>query len=94
MFGRVNMETDHNVILEVRGLKQYFPIYQGLFRRLVGHVKAVDGASNESLWSGTGWFYVGFSLAVPQHIIYLLCGVGALLLAVLTFWLGRKTAYY
>jgi oligopeptide/dipeptide ABC transporter ATP-binding protein len=33
----------NNIILEVKGLKQYFPIYQGLLQRLVGYVKSVDG---------------------------------------------------
>ena len=32
-------------LLEVRGLKKYFPIQRGLLRRTVGHVKAVDGVS-------------------------------------------------
>ncbi|MBM4459746.1 MAG: ATP-binding cassette domain-containing protein [Chloroflexi bacterium] len=36
---------DGNYILEVKGLKQYFPIYRGLLQRVVGHVKAVDGVS-------------------------------------------------
>ncbi len=31
-----------NTLLEVRGLKKYFPIYKGLLRRVAGHVKAVD----------------------------------------------------
>ncbi len=30
-------------ILEVHGLKKYFPITQGFFRRVVGQVRAVDG---------------------------------------------------
>ncbi len=30
-------------ILEVRNLKKYFPIQKGVFRRVVGHVRAVDG---------------------------------------------------
>ncbi len=30
-------------ILEVEGLKKYFPIKTGVFSRLAGHVKAVDG---------------------------------------------------
>lgn len=30
-------------LLEVRGLKKHFPIQRGLFRRTVGHVRAVDG---------------------------------------------------
>lgn len=32
-----------NILLEVKNLKKYFPIHKGVFRRLVGHVKAVDG---------------------------------------------------
>lgn len=30
-------------LLEVRNLKKHFPIQRGLFRRTVGHVRAVDG---------------------------------------------------
>ena len=32
-------------LLEVQGLKKYFPIRQGFFRRVVGNVKAVDDVS-------------------------------------------------
>jgi peptide/nickel transport system ATP-binding protein len=32
-------------LLQVEGLKKYFPIKRGLFSRTVGHVKAVDGIS-------------------------------------------------
>ncbi len=32
-------------LLEVRGLKKYFPIRRGVFQKVVGHVKAVDGIS-------------------------------------------------
>ena len=31
--------------LEIRNLKKYYPITRGLLRRVVGHVKAVDGVS-------------------------------------------------
>jgi ABC-type microcin C transport system duplicated ATPase subunit YejF len=37
------MDANANVILEVKGLKQYFPIYRGFLQRVVGYVKAVDG---------------------------------------------------
>ncbi|MFC1988765.1 IPT/TIG domain-containing protein, partial [Chloroflexota bacterium] len=57
-------------------------------------VKAIDGAGNESEWSGTGAFYIGTSLSVSQPLIYTLIGVGAVVLAGLAFWMGRKTAYY
>jgi peptide/nickel transport system ATP-binding protein len=33
----------HNVLLEVRNLKKYFPVRKGVLKRTVGHVKAVDG---------------------------------------------------
>ena len=41
------MSTDNNsnAMLRVRGLKKYFPIYKGFFRKLAGHVKAVDNIS-------------------------------------------------
>ena len=34
-----------NTILDVRGLKKYFPVRRGLLRRQVGSIKAVDGVS-------------------------------------------------
>jgi len=34
-------------LLSVRDLKVHFPIHKGLFKRVVGHVKAVDGVSLE-----------------------------------------------
>jgi oligopeptide/dipeptide ABC transporter ATP-binding protein len=41
MFGK----EEDNLLLEVKDLKMYFPIYRGLVQREVGHVKAVDGVS-------------------------------------------------
>ena len=40
-------ETSSNgqKLLEVQNLKKYFPIRQGFFRRVVGHVRAVDDVS-------------------------------------------------
>lgn len=35
--------NENNVLLDVQGLKKHFPIRRGLFKRVVGHVKAVDG---------------------------------------------------
>ncbi len=34
-----------NTVLRVNDLKKHFPIEKGFFRRVVGHVKAVDGVS-------------------------------------------------
>jgi len=35
----------NNVLLEVKGLKKYFPIRKGFFSKLTGHVCAVDGVN-------------------------------------------------
>ena len=35
--------ASHDVILSLRGVKAHFPVKAGIFRRTVGHVKAVDG---------------------------------------------------
>jgi len=36
---------NNDIMLEVRNLKQYFPIKAGLLQRVVGYVRAVDGIS-------------------------------------------------
>ncbi len=36
-----------NALLEVKKLKKYFPVRQGVFGSITGHVKAVDGVSFE-----------------------------------------------
>src|SRR5690554_7606331 len=33
------------ILLDVQGLRKYFPITKGIFRRTVGHVKAVEKVS-------------------------------------------------
>lgn len=40
-----NAGSANEYILEVNGLKKYFPIRSGFFQRVTGHVKAVDGIS-------------------------------------------------
>lgn len=35
--------TMRQVLLDVRGLKKYFPVFAGLLRHVVGQIKAVDG---------------------------------------------------
>jgi peptide/nickel transport system ATP-binding protein len=39
--------SDREVLLRVEGLRTWFPIRKGLFRRTVGHVRAVDGVDLE-----------------------------------------------
>ena len=42
------MADGNNVLLDVRGLKMHFPIEEGaVFKRVVGHVRAVDGIDFE-----------------------------------------------
>lgn len=38
-------KTKNGTLLEVKNLKMHFPIHKGFFRRVTGHVKAVDGVS-------------------------------------------------
>jgi len=37
------VETQERLLLEVKGLKKYFPITKGFLRKTIGYVKAVDG---------------------------------------------------
>ncbi len=39
------MPAMNNVLLKVQGLKKYFPVRKGVFRRVAAHVKAVDDIS-------------------------------------------------
>ncbi|MBN2005228.1 MAG: ATP-binding cassette domain-containing protein [Anaerolineae bacterium] len=39
------MENTQSILLEVKNLKKYFPIQRGVIRKVVGHVRAVDGVS-------------------------------------------------
>ena len=39
------MTPDKQVLLKVENLKKYFPIMQGVFRRKVGDIRAVDGVT-------------------------------------------------
>jgi len=60
---RKNPNTPHNEngnLIEVKALKQYFPIKAGLLQRVAGHVKAVDGISF-SIKRGTTMGLVGES---------------------------------
>jgi peptide/nickel transport system ATP-binding protein len=52
--------TNQKPLLEVTDLKQHFPIRQGFFGKVVGHVKAVDGVSFK-LYKGSTLGLVGES---------------------------------
>jgi len=43
------MGDDRDVILKLRGVKTYFPVKAGIFKRTVAHVKAVDGVDIDVL---------------------------------------------
>lgn len=44
---RIHEAKNNDLVLEIKDLKQYFPIKAGLMQRVVGYVKAVDGVSFE-----------------------------------------------
>jgi hypothetical protein len=54
-------------------------------------VRAEDGASNMSNWSSPQSFYVGFTFEMPNWAIYLLIGLGVLLLLFIGFLLLRRS---
>ena len=39
----MSSHDERKILLRVEGLKKYFPVEKGFFRKIVGHVKAVDG---------------------------------------------------
>ncbi len=41
----MNAHSDPEILLDVVELKKHFPIQKGFFKKIVGHVKAVDGVS-------------------------------------------------
>ena len=54
---KTSEENNKEPLMEVNGLKKYFPIKRGFFKRVVGHVKAVDDVSfyvNEGETLGLG----------------------------------------
>ncbi len=54
-------------------------------------VKAIDGASNESPWYGPSPFTVGFQVTT-QVLLYVVIGIGAVILILLAFLLGRRAS--
>ena len=59
-------------------------------------VRAIDGASNASDWTGAGTFFVGFVFPeLTGWILYALMGLGGILLFFIGLWVGRRgTASY
>jgi oligopeptide/dipeptide ABC transporter ATP-binding protein len=41
----VTSDNSNNIILEVKDLKQHFPVRRGLLQKVVGYIRAVDGVS-------------------------------------------------
>ncbi len=56
-------------------------------------IRAVDGAGNESGWTGAGSFHIGFVFAMPNWALYLLIALGGLVLFGVGFFIGRRTGY-
>ncbi len=39
------MADQQDILLDIKDLKKYFPIHRGFLRKVVGHIKAVDGVN-------------------------------------------------
>ncbi len=61
-------------------------------------VQSVDGAQNASAWTSADPFYVGSgggsTSSFPKWVWPLVGSVGGLLLFLIGFWIGRRTAFY
>ncbi|MBA7599612.1 hypothetical protein ES703_06648 [subsurface metagenome] len=57
-------------------------------------IRAIDAASNEGDWTGPGTFYIAEAFGLPDWLLYVLIGLGGLLLFIVGYLLGRRTAYY
>jgi hypothetical protein len=57
-------------------------------------IRAIDGADNQSDWTGAGSFYIGSTFSFIGWPLYTVLGVAGLLLLALGYWIGRRTAYY
>jgi hypothetical protein len=56
-------------------------------------VRAIDGAGNAGTWSGNGSFNLPSS-GFPAWAAYLLVGFGVIIITLLAFRIGRRTAYH
>ena len=54
------MPSDEKSLLDIRGLRTWYPVKKGVFARTVGHVRAVDGV-DLTLGSGETLGIVGES---------------------------------
>ena len=41
------MNNNREIILKLKNVKTYFPVRKGVFKKTVGHIKAVDGVNLE-----------------------------------------------
>ncbi|WP_409340856.1 ABC transporter ATP-binding protein [Paenibacillus sp. MBLB4367] len=42
---RTDNEIEDDILLDIRNMKKYYPVYKGLLKKVVGQVKAVDNVS-------------------------------------------------
>jgi hypothetical protein len=57
-------------------------------------IRSLDAASNPSPWTGAGVFYAAGSSSFPTWALYTIMGVGAVLVFLIGYWLGRRSAFY
>ena len=90
-----------SIVLEKKGLsKSEYIITEGEKLKPGGksapyywRVKAIDSAANESAWSTPQSFYVGSTFSLAKWGLYVLIGLGVLLIGFLGFVLGKRTSY-
>ena len=61
------MNNNREIILKLKNVKTYFPVRKGVFKKTVGHIKAVDGVNLE-IYRGETLGLVGESGLEKQHL--------------------------
>jgi len=56
-------------------------------------VRAVDGASNASEWTGAGKFSIAAPFSFSGWPLYTILGIGAVFIFLIGYWLGRRAAW-
>jgi hypothetical protein len=56
-------------------------------------IQAVDAASNESGWTDAMEVYISPPFSFPKWLLYTLLAIGAVVIFVVGYWLGRRTAF-
>lgn len=93
--------TESSIVLEKTGLAySEYTLNEAEELDLAGQeepyywrIQAVDIASNASDWTDGGEVYISPPFSFPKWLTYTLLAIGAVVIFILGYWLGRRTAF-